>query len=184
VTANPPPVSHPLTATHLAHLARRLGGLVIPRGPGSGDEAWVGGILTDAEHHLWLRMGRADRRQAVAGARQVARALGGDATSAVLAAALLHDVGKLDAGLGVYGRVVATLCGMVASAETIDDWRRSRGFIRRVGLYLQHPRLGREMLALAGSDPLTVAWAAEHHLPPDQWTIPRPIADVLDDADR
>jgi hypothetical protein len=29
------------------------------------------------------------------------------------------------------------------------------------------------MLAFAGSDPLTVAWAREHHRPAEDWTIDR-----------
>ena len=92
----------------------------------------------------------------------------------MVAAALLHDVGKLDANLGVYGRVIATISGAVVhhDPEVIRDWTRTRGFTRRVGLYLQHPRLGGDMLALAGSDDLTVTWTRQHHLPPDEWTLP------------
>jgi hypothetical protein len=52
-----------------------------------------------------------------------------------------------------------------------------------VGLYLRHPELGAEMLELAGSDPLTVTWAREHHLPRDRWTLPAPVADALKAAD-
>lgn len=176
-----------MTRVRPLHLGRRFVRALWPGPPRKRDVAWVAGILEPGELRLWRSLPNHDQRYTIRVAKVVDERLAGTEFAGQprwLAAALLHDVGKLDAGLGVYGRVVATLCGMVASAETIDDWRRSRGFIRRVGLYLQHPRLGREMLALAGSDPLTVAWAAEHHLPPDQWTIPRPIADVLDDADR
>ena len=35
------------------------------------------------------------------------------------------------------------------------------------------------MLELGGSDPLTVAWAREHHLPEDQWTIPLDLAPTV-----
>jgi hypothetical protein len=52
-----------------------------------------------------------------------------------------------------------------------------------VGLYLRHPELGAEMLELAGSDPLTVAWTAEHHLPSDRWTVDERWATALDRAD-
>ena len=90
----------------------------------------------------------------IAVARRVQRALGDRATRPVLAAALLHDVGKVDADLGAYGRTVATLSGAAVKRdpETIRDWTRTRGFTRRVGLYLQHPRLGGDMLELAGID--------------------------------
>ncbi len=111
--------------------------------------------------------------------------LGAGATRPVLAAALLHDVGKLDANLRTYGRVVATLSGAVVrrDPEVIGDWTRTRGFTRRVGLYLQHDRLGADLLALAGSDPLTVAWAREHHRPPDEWTVPAEVGHALRAAD-
>ena len=48
---------------------------------------------------------------------------------------------------------------------------------------MEHPRLGADLLGMAGSAPLTVAWAAEHHLPPEDWTVPRPIGEALKAAD-
>ena len=172
-----------MSGRHLLHLARRLFGMIVPFGPSPADETWVREVLVPREHELWSRMCRADRRHAAGVARRVQRALGQEATPGVLAAALLHDVGKIDSGLGAYGRVVATVCGAVASDHTIDDWRRGRGFTRRVGLYLQHARIGSEMLALAGSHPVTVAWAREHHLPRQEWSIPPGLADTLKSAD-
>jgi hypothetical protein len=124
-----------------------------------------------------------DRRHAAAVGRRAERALGHQASRPVLAAALLHDVGKIESGLGTYGRVIATLSAKVAGAETAYAWRRQRGFVRRVGLYLLHPEIGADLLALAGSDPLTVAWTREHHLPPSEWTIRRDLAEALKAAD-
>ena len=172
-----------MSGRHLLHLARRLFGMMVPFGPSPADETWVREVLATREHELWSRMCRADRRHAAGVARRVQRALGQEATPGVLAAALLHDVGKIDSGLGAYGRVVATVCGAVASDKTIDAWRRGRGFTRRVGLYLQHARIGSEMLALAGSHPVTVAWAREHHLPREEWSIPGDIGATLKSAD-
>ena len=40
-----------------------------------------------------------------------------------------------------------------------------------------------ELRLAAGSDPLTVAWAREHHLPPEAWTIDPEIAEALHEAD-
>jgi len=94
-----------------------------------------------------------------------------------MAAALLHDVGKLASGLGTFGRVVATLI------RARPGWEDRRGWRRRVALYRDHPRLGADLLALAGSDALTVDWAAQHHLPPDRWTVPAPLAHALKAAD-
>jgi hypothetical protein len=92
-------------------------------------------------------------------------------------------VGKTESGLGTYGRVVATLSATVAGADMAGAWSEQRGFARRVGLYLQHDRIGGDLLELAGSDPITVAWAREHHRPPADWTVPEPLASALKLAD-
>lgn len=165
------------------HLAKRFFGSLRPGGPPAAEVAWVSEQLSPAEQALWSRMPGPDRRHAVVVARRVQRSLGHEASRPVLAAALLHDVGKTEAGLRTYGRVIATLSGKVAGADAAKDWRRRRGFTRRVGLYLQHDRLGGDLLALAGSDPLTVAWAREHHRPEADWTVPLAIGVALKAAD-
>jgi hypothetical protein len=96
---------------------------------------------------------------------------------------LLHDVGKVAADLGTYGRVVATLAGLATKGEMAEVWMASSGFTRRVGLYLRHGPIGADMLALAGSDQLTVTWAREHHLAPERWTLPPEVAAALKAAD-
>lgn len=166
-----------------AHLTRRFFTSLRPGGPSSADQQWVDTCLTDAELQLWHRMSGPDRRHAVGVARRVDEAMGGAAARPVLAAALLHDVGKIDSGLGTYGRVVATLSAAVAGPAAARDWVRTSGFTRRVGLYLLHAELGGDMLGMAGSDPLTETWAREHHLPPEEWTIDPAIGHVLKDAD-
>lgn len=166
-----------------SHLVRRFVGSLRPGGPPRAQEEWVQGLLQPREHDLWRRMSGPDRRHAVGVARRVERALGIEATRPVLAAALLHDVGKIEAGLGTYGRVIATLSAKAAGAETASTWRKQRGFARKVGLYLHHDRLGGDLLELAGSDPLTVAWTREHHQPPESWTVDPAIAQALKAAD-
>jgi hypothetical protein len=122
-------------------------------------------------------MSGADRRHAVGVARRVCAALGGDDVPApVAAAALLHDVGKLASGLGTCGRVGATVVA-VAGRERVSSWSGP------VGRYVRHPELGAALLEEAGSDPLTVAWAREHHSPSSAWTVPAGIAHVLKAAD-
>jgi hypothetical protein len=49
--------------------------------------------------------------------------------------------------------------------------------------YLVHDRIGARLLEKAGSDPMTVAWAAEHHLSPAAWSVEGRIADALKSAD-
>jgi len=159
--------------------------MLVPVGPTREHQRWALSQLGPGEVELWQQMGRADRRHAAAVARRVEGQLGDRATRPVLAAALLHDVGKVDANLGVYGRVVATLSAKTVGhdPEIIRAWTRTRGFTRKVGLYVLHPKLGGDMLAMAGSDPLTEAWAREHHLPPEEWTVPETIGRALKEAD-
>lgn len=165
------------------HLVRRFASSLSPRPLPAADARWAEEQLLPGEVDLWRRTGRADRRHVVGVARRVQAALGDAATRPVLAAALLHDVGKLEAGLGTYGRVVATLSVAVAGRDTAAAWVEARGFTRRVGLYARHEALGADMLELAGSDPLTVALVREQSLPADDRTVPDHLVEALRAAD-
>lgn len=166
-----------------SHLARRFAGSLRPGPPRRADDVWARQQLLPGEVDLWARMSNADRRHAIGVAIRVERALGHEATRPVLAAALLHDVGKVESRLRTYGRVVATVSAAIAGPDMAYRWRTGRGFTRRVALYLLHADLGGDLLALAGSDPLTVAWAREHHQPESTWTVPPPVAAALKAAD-
>ncbi len=126
-------------------------------------------------------MNAADQRHSYAVARRVEQAI--EAPREVLAAALLHDVGKIEAHLGTFFRVAATLSAAVAGRETAELWVRSSGITRRIGLYLRHPQIGGDLLQMAGADPLTSSWAREHHLPEGDWTVPVDFGRALRDAD-
>jgi hypothetical protein len=166
------------------HLVGRFAGSLLPGGPGPVDEAWVAGALIPGELAVWRRLSGPDRRHAVGVARRVAASLGGSPDRAVIAAALLHDAGKLDSGLGTLARVPATLIGLVGGRRRVGAWaRRPAGARRRVAAYLDHPARGAALLGSVGSEPLTVAWTAEHHLPEGRWTVPAPIGRALHAAD-
>ncbi|HEY2333254.1 MAG TPA: HD domain-containing protein [Acidimicrobiales bacterium] len=156
------------------HLARRFTGSLRPGGPAPGDERWVADQLDARELALWDRLSAPDRRHAVTVARATVAALGPETPRPVVAAALLHDVGKLDSHLRTPARVVATLSAMVVGRERVPG---------RMGSYLHHDEIGADMLAAAGSDPLVVTWAREHHLPPSRWTITPRVANALKAAD-
>ena len=159
------------------HLAGRFVGALDPRGPAADEESWATGHLGPGEADLWGRMSGPDRRHAVAVAGEVVARLGSAATRPVVAAALLHDVGKVEAGLGTLARVPATLVGLAAGRERAA---RGRG---RVARYLRHDAIGAELLAAAGADPLTVAWAREHHLPAERWSVDPSLGAALKAAD-
>lgn len=167
----------------LLHLVRRFFASLLPIGSSSADDAWAREQLTEPERELWARMARVDRRHSAAVARRTQAELGERATTAVLAAALLHDVGKTIPDLGTFGRVVATLSEMVAGEDTAHQWMATRGFTRRVGQYVLYPELGVDLLRLADSDDLVVAWSREHHLAEADWTVPVELGRVLKAAD-
>jgi hypothetical protein len=174
-----------------AHRARRFTRSLVSSAPPPEDEQWARTFLTDGESVVFARMSANDRRHSVGVARAVAEhldriGLDGPADPEarwVMAAALTHDVGKSVAGLGTYGRVVATLSGWVGGRDMADHWAETRGFTRKVGLYLNYPRLGADLLTMSGSDPRVVAWAAEHHESEDAWTVPADVGRLLADAD-
>lgn len=166
------------------HLVTRFAGSLRTGPLPSTDEVWARRRLLPGERELWYRLSNPDRRHAVAVARDVVDRLGPDVDRAVVAAALLHDVGKLASGLGTPARVAATLVWTVAGEDTARRWAaRPPGRTRRFGQYHLHPELGAELLRDAGSDDLTSSWAAEHHLPASQWTLPAEVATVLKDCD-
>ena len=173
-----------------AHRARRLLRSLVARRPRSGDLEWADTWLDDAERRLFRRMPGVDQVHSIEVARAVEANLGRlglgphdpDARW-LLGAALLHDVGKSVAGLGTYGRVMATLSSAAGGADMGPLWAQKRGMTRRIGLYLQYPRLGADLLAVAGSDERVVAWAAQHHEPEDSWTVPVEAGRLLVAAD-
>lgn len=173
-----------------AHRARRLVATLRSSPPTPDDLDWVAGWLTERELRLFERMPAVDQSHSLGVARGVAAHLdrvGLDADDAesrwIVAAALTHDVGKSVAGLGTYGRIMATLSEAVGGASMAKVWADRRGMTRRIGLYLQYPTLGAELLAVAGSDHRVVAWAAEHHEPEDSWSVPVDAGRLLSAAD-
>ncbi len=160
---------------HALHLARRLRATWSARRPGPTEDAWARTWLSAAEWELWQRHRGHDRRHTLAVARLVSTCAPPDTQPPewVLAAALLHDIGKTAADLAVPGRVVAALLTLVGASTAPG----------RLGRYLRYPSLGGALLEAAGSDPQVVAWAAQHHWSPAQWTLPAQWAQALAAAD-
>ncbi len=102
--------------------------------------------MSTAEAHLWARMAVADRRHSVEVARRFNERRP-DATRAEMAGALLHDVGKLQSGLGTLGRVAATVVGPRTT---------------RFREYHDHEAIGAALAGAAGADPATVALIEDH----------------------
>jgi len=172
----------------LRHLAARFFSAVSPASPSAQSDDWARSWLLPGERELWKRMSGPDRRHAVAVARESSRLLEEAVEKTpgeVLAAALLHDVGKVEAHLGTLSRVAVTVAAGALGHERIAACARlsRHAWLKRVGCYLAHDRVGGEMLRACGSDPFTVAWAEQHHLPPERWTVDARTARLLKAAD-
>ncbi len=177
------------------HLAVRFFGALSPAGPPRADDEWALGQLLPGEQDLWRRMSGPDRRHAVGVARDTASLLGEETPGReVTAAALLHDVGKVESSFGTFSRVGITLAALASGRTRLVAWAedpdsggersgRRPGLRTRVGLYLTHDRIGADLLRAAGANQLTVTWAGEHHQPPETWTVDRRVAQALKDAD-
>lgn len=127
------------------HLIARFVWSLRAEPPTEADDAWAESQLLPGEVGLWRRMSAIDRTHSI----KVARRFVGvrpQATRAEIAGALLHDVGKIECDLGVWGRVAASVVG---------------GRTERFRTYLDHERIGSELAAAAGSDPVTVDLIAE-----------------------
>ncbi len=172
------------------HLAGRFFGALSPVGPAPTDERWALDRLLPEEQALWRRMSGPDRRHAVAVARDTVGRLGpGRAGREVVAAALLHDVGKVESGFGVLARAWITLVAVAVGRSRLLSWAQrtdaagTSSIRARVGRYLAHDRIGADLLRRAGSATLTVRWTAEHHLSPERWTVDGDVAAALKAAD-
>lgn len=126
-------------ADHLGHLARRFFTSLSRREPAVAEIAWVDSQLLECERVLWHRMTAADRRHSITVAKRFESS--GARSREEMAGALLHDVGKIESGLGPLTRVVATIVGP----------RTTR--LRR---YHDHERIGADLLTAAGSTPITI----------------------------
>lgn len=129
---------HVLTKPH--HLAMRFVTSLSGRPPEVAAEIWAEDRLLSGERVLWRQMSNQDRRHSITVAQRFVAARP-DASRAEIAGALLHDVGKIECGLGTWGRVVASVVG----ART-----------ERFRLYHDHEHIGSELAEAAGSDPATV----------------------------
>jgi hypothetical protein len=178
-----------LPRAYFRYLVRRLGDSLRRARPGSQDLEWVASVLQPGELALWRRLSDFDQYHSVRVARWAERGLLATEHAGEgrwLAAALLHDVGKLEAGLGPAGRVVADLAGRVASLTTAHRWAASpNGLLRRIGLHLTHGPAGARAIRAAGGREVVAAWAEAHQsLPcPQAPGVPEAVAAVLSEAD-
>jgi putative nucleotidyltransferase with HDIG domain len=150
--------------TRFRHLARRFVTSLRVHPLGPSEQHDVSRWLLTAERPLFWAMSRPDRRHALAAAAVVHRARPDRAD--LIRAALLHDVGKAAASIGVLARVAAAL--LEATRLPAPG---------RLGVYLDHPRLGARALEAIGTEPSIIAYTEHHHgerpagFDPNDWAL-------------
>jgi len=149
------------------HLARRFLEVLTARPLGGEARREASDLLrSDAERKVFFDQPAADQQHGLAAAKLVV------GRTELRRAALLHDIGKQQAGLGVWGRSAAT--GLAKFHVEV------RGRFRT---YLDHGTLGAGILEELGAESIVVAFARHHQgerpptIAPDDW-------DVLQCADR
>lgn len=170
----------------IGHYAQRFFTSLSRRPPSTADEQWAATVVEDRQLSLFQRLSDTDRRHLIHGARMVERELGPDADPVWVQAALLHDVGKFDAALGVFGRVIATVAATVLGDAKVRSWAEGAGWRRRLGRYRAHDEIGAAEIRSAGGPEAAAVWSELHHRP-EQFSgsaIPPDVVMVLDAADR
>ena len=124
-------------------------------------ESWLD---REEEVEIYRQQSVADQRHGWKAARQIS-AIRGDRRDLVRAA-LLHDVGKRGANLGVIERSLATLFAKL-HLPVRGSWRR----------YLDHASLGADELARLGAGSMVVEFTRHHHgrrpftIPLEEWDL-------------
>jgi hypothetical protein len=174
----------------IGHLAGRFFGSLSRHRPPADDEAWAMSHLLDGERLLYRRMSAADQRHAIDVARRTVALLGNDPHEpdrVLVASALLHDVGKVASDLGPIARATVTVFAIAVGRQRIveagEPARWARRPLRLAQQYLTHDQIGAALLREAGSDPLTAAWAEQHHMPAYRWSIAQREGQALKAAD-
>lgn len=165
------------------HLAKRFFASLMPGAPQSEHELWALSHLNEGTTLLWARMGNPDRRHAIEVARGVLAELGEDCSSAVVVAALMHDVGKVVSDYRTPARVVATAVWIVLPDRLSVEWCAKGKPLRRLGQYRQHPSIGEALLEGALAPKLACQWAGDHHKPQAEWRVEGQLGGVLKSCD-
>lgn len=143
------------------------------------DLALVDRYLSPAEKALFLRLRRSEQIHSLNVLRAVL-AQAPETPSALAAAALLHDVGKVRYPLRVAQKTTLVLVRAAAprffrQMSAGDPHKRAR---RPFIAHVRHPEWSAELLAEAGSSP-EVVWLARHHADPAERHADHPLFPLL-----
>ncbi|HRN18204.1 MAG: HDIG domain-containing metalloprotein [Trueperaceae bacterium] len=122
------------------------------------DDPWAEQHLTPNEYALFARLSPQERAHGVDVARRLRR-LRPDAPREVVAAALLHDVGKLGTPQATGWRILAHLLPWA----NVPPEPRLRGLAGARQARAHHARYGADLLRGAGAAPRVVELVQRHH---------------------
>lgn len=127
-----------------------------------GEHTIVRDTLSPAQAALFWRMARCDQRHGL----DVYYALGANGVQdeALLAAALLHDMGKAAAGLTIAHRVVVVLIERALPGWLARWAGEGKGWKAPFAAHVQHPQIGAAWAEAAESSTDTVMLIREHHV--------------------
>lgn len=134
----------------LTHLIGRFFEVLQARSLSPREQTEAAALLRDSERDLFWSQPAVDQRHGLEAARRVLVAAPGRRDLA--RAALLHDIGKRHARLGVLGRSLASGLDLVHIPVP-----------QRFGAYLRHGPIGAEELRAVGSESLVGVFAEHHH---------------------
>ena len=130
----------------MRHLVKRFFGSLSSAPLDVVEQVWVHDVLSDREFDLWKTQATVDQRHSCDIARRFTQ-IRPNATRDECAGALLHDIGEIDARLGVVARVIATLVPLPT---------------RRFSVYRNHQTRGAQLLKSIGCSEHTIALVAGH----------------------
>ncbi len=136
---------HSWNPRHLLHLVARAVESSRARALRPREESEVAGLLDGPLADLFWSQPVMDQRHALKAARHALASAPGRRDLA--RACLLHDCGKRHSRFGVGGRTMATAAGLLRMPLS-----------QRWSAYLDHARIGAQELAVAGAEPIVVAF--------------------------
>lgn len=144
------------------------------------EQKLIDDYLDDAGKFLFLQMSKVDQHHSLAVAQTIitqAAYLRGVKIKALVKAALLHDIGKVEGDfnllsrlfVGMVRRVNPTLRGKLAITNPETIWEKFK-----YGCYvdLVHPVRGAHMAKIFGIEPTVVEMIRRHHDPPREGQSP------------
>lgn len=155
-----------MNASRFLYRTRQFWQAIKPRSSNQGAEQLTT-VLTPAQIRLFQRMQKSEQAHSLEMLNELIQQGEGDAD--LLAAALLHDVGKIRAPLRVWERVLVVItraicpdCVRKWGAQDAGDLESGWGWRRTFVVAEHHPAWGADLAAACGTSPIAVSLIARH----------------------